>query len=62
MSTDVLLVVALIVWLFPVAVIVIGSQLAPIEDDERIRKPGDVLLVVCWPLLPLLTLLRRIVS
>lgn len=54
--------IGLLVWLFPVAVILVGSQLAPIEDDQRIRRPGDVLLVLCWPMLPVLSLLRRIVS
>lgn len=57
--TDVLIVVALIVWLFPAVVILIGSQLAPIEATERIRKPADVLLVICWPMLALLSLRRR---
>lgn len=62
MTGEALTVIGLLVWLFPVAVILVGSQLAPIEDDERIRQPGDVLLILAWPALPVLSLLRRIVS
>lgn len=50
--------VGLIVWLLPAVVVLVGSQLAPIPDQDRIRTPREVLAVLGWPILAAVSLVR----
>lgn len=59
MITELLLIIGLIVWLLPALVLIVGSQLAPIQDEERIRSPREVLAVLFWPVLVAISLFRR---
>lgn len=55
--TTYLVVAGLIVWLVPVLALLIGSLLTA-PPEERLTTPRGVLMVLCWPVLAILFIVR----